>query len=124
MENANFELSLLEPEEREQIEYIYNLIPEQDRVGINRQDILYVLDLMDDFLEEEGLLEVDEKTGEMTYKDGDVDDTRQLEFLMNAVRKSSSAPQPLCSPLTSSQIQMIMDGELQYGISQGWYEEE
>ncbi len=124
MENNNYELSLLEPEEREQIDFIYNLLPEQDRQGISRQDILYVLDLMDDFLEEEGLLEVDESTGETVYLDGEVDDTKQLDFLLKAVKKGSAASSPLCSPLTSSQIQMIMDGELQYGISKGWYEEE
>ena len=55
--NPNVELSLLEAEEKQQLDYIWKLIPEQDRHGMNQTDVLLVLDLMDDFLMENGLLE-------------------------------------------------------------------
>ena len=53
----------------------------------------------------------------MTYLDGEVDETAELEFVREAVRKAGRQ-------LSDVQIQLIMDGELQYGIKQGWYEEE
>jgi len=125
MENTDICLKLLEPEEREQLEYMWNLIPEEDRCGMNKGDILFVLDAMDDYLEEVGLLEVDEKSGEVTYLDGDIDETEQLEYIQKAVQEGlHTQPEPLCHALTLVQIQLIMDAEVQYGISQGYYEEE
>ena len=115
--NTNIELSLLDPEEKELLNYIWNLIPETDRQGMTQADVLLVLDLMDDFLVEHGLLEEDDQAGEMTYLDGEIDETEQLNFLVNATKEQGLA-------LSSTQIQLIMDGELQYGIEKGYYQEE
>ena len=115
--NTNIELSLLDPEEKELLNYIWNLIPEADRQGITQADVLLVLDLMDDYLVENGLLEEDDQAGEITYLDGEIDETEQLNFLVNATKEQGLA-------LSSTQIQLIMDGELQYGIEKGYYQEE
>ena len=115
--NTNIELSLLDPEEKELLNYIWNLIPETDRQGMTQSDVLFVLDLMDDYLVENGLLEEDDQAGEMTYLDGEIDETEQLNFLVNATKEQGLA-------LSSTQIQLIMDGELQYGIEKGYYQEE
>lgn len=116
MDNA-IELSLLDKDEKEQLEYIWNLIPDEDKKGMSKSDVLLVLDLMDDFLEEKGLLEEDAETGEVTYLEGDIDETEQLEYLSKAVAKEGV-------PLSNVQLQLIIDGEMQYGIEQGWYSEE
>lgn len=113
--NSNIELSLLEAEEKQLLDYIWNLIPEQDRNGLTQSDVLHVLDLMDDFLLENGLLE--ESSEEVVYHEGEIDETEQLEYLLAKAKE-----QGLC--ITSEQIQLIMDAELQYGIEQGYYEEE
>ena len=115
--NTNIELSLLDPEEKELLNYIWNLIPEADRQGMTQADVLLVLDLMDDYLVENGLLEEDDEAGEMTYLDGEIDETEQLNFLVKATKEQGLA-------LSSTQIQLIMDGELQYGIEKGYYQEE
>ena len=115
--NTNIELSLLDPEEKELLNYIWNLIPEADRQGMTQADVLLVLDLIDDYLVENGLLEEDDQAGEMTYLDGEIDETEQLNFLVNATKEQGLA-------LSSTQIQLIMDGELQYGIEKGYYQEE
>ena len=115
--DTNIELNLLDPEEKEMLNYIWNLIPEVDRQGMTQNDVLLVLDLMDDFLLENGLLEEDNQTGEMTYLDGEIDETEQLNYLIQATKKQGHA-------LSSAQIQLIMDGELQYGIEKGYYQEE
>jgi hypothetical protein len=113
--NPTIELSLLEAEEKQLLEYVWNMIPEQDRQGMTQSDVLLVLDLMDDFLMENGLLE--ESSDELTYLEGEIDETRQLEFLLTQTKEQGLA-------ITSEQIQLIMDAELQYGIEQGYYEEE
>lgn len=117
MANPTIELSLMDAEEKQQLEYIWNLIPTEDRQGITQSDVLMVLDLMDDYLVSQGLLEEQDNTDEVTYLEGEIDETEQLQFLLEQTKA-------LGSNLTSEQIQLIMDGELQYGIEQGYYEEE
>ena len=117
MENNSIEMALLDPEERELVEFIYRAIPAEDRGELTADDILLVLDLMDDFLEEQGLLREDPKTGEMEYLEGDVDETEQLNYVLRGVADEGRA-------ITGVQIQLIQDAELQYGIEKGYYSEE
>lgn len=117
MEQNTIEMALLEPEERAMVEYIYQAIPAEDRGTLTPDDILFVLDAMDDYLEEKGLLRVDEATGEMEYLDGEVDETEQLNYVLAAAKEDQRA-------ISGVQIQLIQDAELQYGIEQGYYEEE
>lgn len=111
------ELALMEPEERELVEFILKAIPKEDRGDLTADDVLFVLDMMDDYLEEQGLIKVDESTGEMEYLEGDVDETEQLNYVLDAVRADGRA-------ITSVQIQLIQDAELQFGIEKGYYSEE
>jgi hypothetical protein len=117
MANSNIELSLMDAEEKQQLEYIWNLIPVEDRQGMTQADVLMVLDLMDDYLVSQGLLQEEDNTDEVTYLEGEIDETEQLNYLLEQTKALGRA-------LTSEQLQMIMDGELQYGIEQGYYEEE
>lgn len=117
MENNSIELALLEPEERELVEYVYSAIPAEDRGELTADDILTVLDLMDDYLEEQGLLKENAETGEMEYLDGEVDETEQLNYVLAAMKEDGRS-------ITGVQIQLIQDAELQYGIEHGYYEEE
>ena len=109
MENGNVELGLLDPETQELVSYIMDLIPEQDHKGLSE-----FVD-GDDYLEKIGLIEDDGE--EVTYLDGEVDETEQMAFVQEAAKKDGRT-------ISSEQIQLIMDGELQYGIEHGYYEEE
>ena len=117
MENNSIEMALLEPEERELVEFVLNAIPAEDRKGLTPDDVLFVLDLMDDYLEEQGLVREDPKTGEMEYLEGEVDETEQLNYVLKAAKEDGRA-------ITGVQIQLIQDAELQFGISKGYYSEE
>lgn len=117
MENNSIETALLEPEERELVAFVLSSIPAQDRGELSEDDVLFVLDAMDDYLEEQGLVAVDEATGEMEYLEGEVDETEQLNYVLNAAKEDHRA-------ITGVQIQLIQDAELQYGIEHGYYEEE
>ena len=117
MDTNSIEMSLMEPEERELVDFIMKTIPEADRGDLTPDDILYVLDLMDDYLEEQGLLREDPKTGEMEYQDGDVDETEQLNYVLEVLRADGRK-------VSSVQVQLIQDAELQFGIEKGYYSEE
>lgn len=106
----------MDAEEKQQLDFIWNLIPAEDREGMTQADVLMVLDLMDDYLVSQGLLQEDE-TDEMTYLEGEIDETEQLNYLIAQTKA-------LGKSLSQEQLQLIMDGELQYGIEQGYYEEE
>ena len=73
MANSTIELSLMDAEEKQQLEYIWNLIPAEDRQGMTQADVLMVLDLMDDYLVSQGLLQEEDNTDEVTYLEGEID---------------------------------------------------
>ncbi|MCI6420413.1 MAG: hypothetical protein MR794_09015 [Bacteroidales bacterium] len=123
--NESIEMALMEPEEREMVEYIMKMINDENGDAslnggngekLTADDVLFVLDMMDNYLEEKGLLREDPKTGEMEYLEGDVDETEQLDYILRAVREEGRS-------ITSVQVQLIQDAELQYGIEKGYYEE-
>ena len=53
----------------------------------------------------------------MEYLDGEVDETEQLNYVLAAVKEEGL-------PITGTQIQLIQDAELQFGIEHGYYTEE
>ena len=115
MNNDTFELSLMDSEEKEMLNAIWNIIPEQDRKDMKQTDVLFVLDMIDDYLIENDLLvEGDE---DITYLECEVDETEQMQFIYNAAQEAGKN-------LTMTQIQIILDAELQYGIEEGYYTEE
>ena len=93
------------------IEFIMNLIPEEDKAGMTEDDIQYVLDTIYDFYESEGLLD------ENVASDGYVDEDKELEFIHRACKRD-------CIELDYEQIQLILDGEFEYGKSIGIYAED
>ena len=117
MDNNSIEMALMEPEERELVQFIYDAIPAEDRGNLSADDILTVVDLMDDYLEEQGLVREDPETGEMEYLEGDVDETEQLNYVLKSLQEEGR-------DITGVQIQLIQDAELQFGIQKGYYSEE
>ena len=93
------------------IEYIMNLIPEEDKQGMTEDDVQYVLDVIYDFYESEGLLD------ENVASDGYVDEDKELEFIHRASKRDGI-------DLSYEQIQLILDGEFEYGKSIGIYAED
>ena len=123
--NESIEMALMEPEEREMVEYIMKMINDENGENgendgndgkLTADDVLFVLDMMDDYLEEKGLLREDPKTGEMEYLEGDIDETEQLDYILKAVREEGRS-------ISSVQVQLIQDAELQFGIQKGFYSE-
>lgn len=113
----SIESQLIDNEEKALVDYILTIIPAADRKGLSEDDVLLVLDLMDDYLIQAGLAQLNDQTEEIEYLDGDVDETEQLQFVLNEAQKQGVH-------LSSAQVQLIQDAELQYGIEHGYYAED
>mgnify|MGYP006872977574 FL=1 len=93
------------------IDYILNLIPAEDKANITRDDVQFILDAIYDFYEENGLID------EEVAKDSYIDETEELNYVRKACKEEGIK-------LSDEQIQLILDGEYQYGIEIGIYEED
>lgn len=111
------ESTIIDDQERELLDYIIRTIPADDLFGLTEDDILYVLDVMDDYLVMKGIATEDEENEEMEYKEGYVDETEQLQYVLEQAKLDKV-------PVTSVQVQLIQDAEFQYGVENGFYSEE
>ena len=108
---------LIDDQERELLDYIINNVPAEDLAGLTEDDIIYVLDVMDDYLIMKGLATEDEENGDVEYNEGYVDETEQLKYVLEQAKADNC-------PVTSVQVQLIQDAEFQYGVENGFYSEE
>lgn len=111
------ESSIVDDQERELLDYIIRTVPAEDLYGLTEDDILYVLDVMDDYLIMKGLATENEADGDIEYTEGYVDETEQLQYVLEQAIADKV-------PVTSVQVQLIQDAEYQYGVENGFYSEE
>lgn len=109
--------SIIDDQERELLDYIINNVPSEDLEGLTEDDILYVLDVMDDYLVKVGLAEENPDEEDIEYKDGFVDETEQLRYVLEQAKEDNV-------PVSSVQVQLIQDAEYQYGVENGFYSED
>lgn len=109
--------SIIDDQERELLDYIINNVPSEDLEGLTEDDILYVLDVMDDYLVKVGLAEENPDEEDIEYKDGFVDETEQLRYVLEQAKEDNV-------PVSSVQVQLIQDAEYQYGVDNGFYSED
>ena len=99
-------------DDSEAVEYIWNLIPQEDRKGMSKDDIEYVLDAIYDYYESENLI-----TDDDVAESASIDEQAMYEFVKREAAEDGVK-------LTDVQIQLILDGEFEYGVSKGIYDEE
>ena len=99
-------------DDSEAVEYIWNLIPQEDRKGMSKDDIEYVLDAIYDYYESENLI-----TDDDVAESASIDEQALYEFVKREAAEDGVK-------LTDVQIQLILDGEFEYGVSKGIYDEE
>lgn len=93
------------------VDFIYDFLDKDDRKAITKDDIQYVLDVIYDYYESEGLIQED------TAESASIDEEKMFEFIAKAAKKDNV-------PLTDDLIDQILEGEYQYGVSIGIYSEE
>ena len=104
----------MDDQERELLDYIIRTVPAEDLYPLTEDDILYVLDVMDDYLVKVGLAEENAEEEDIEYKDGYVE---QLQYVLEQAKADQV-------PVTSVQVQLIQDAEFQYGVENGFYSED
>lgn len=103
--------NLLEYDDDEAVKFILNLVPKEYRKKIDEDTINYVLDVIYEYYEKKGYMDED-STGEASIDEEDL-----LKFVVKAAEKDEI-------DLVEDEIQLILDGEYDYGKSIGVYSEE
>lgn len=102
---------LLEYDEDDAVKYILKSLPADAKKRIDETKIEYVLDVIYDFYEENGLIDED------STEEANIDEEIMFEYIVKCSKKEKI-------DLSDEDIQLILEGEYQYGKSIGIYTEE
>lgn len=102
---------LLEYDDDEAVKFILKLVPKELKSKIDDDAVNYVLDVVYDYYEENGLID------ENSTEEASIDEEDMLKYVLKASKKDKMN-------LTEDEIQLILDGEYEYGKSIGIYTEE
>jgi len=99
---------LLVYDEDEAVKFIHNLIPEEAKERITDVSIEYVLDVVYEFYDENGLIEED------STEEANIDEEEMFKYILKCSQKDNMQ-------LSEDDIQLIMNAEYEYGKSLGIY---
>jgi hypothetical protein len=105
------EEDLLVYDEDEAVKFILNSIPAESKDRIDNDKIEYVLDVVYDFYDENGLIDED------STEEASIDEEEMFKYIMKCSKKDKMK-------LSEDDIQIILDGEYEYGKSLGIYRED
>jgi len=100
---------LLVYDEDEAVKYILANLPEEAKSAIDETMIEYVLDVIYEYYEENGLIDED------TTEEASIDEEDMMKYIQKCSRKDKMN-------LTDEHILMILEGEFNYGQSLGIYD--
>ncbi|MBP1638801.1 MAG: hypothetical protein H6Q17_384 [Bacteroidetes bacterium] len=103
---------LPEFDDDEAISFILKYIPQELNAKITEDDVAYILDVIYDFYESNGLIEED------STEEASIDEEDMLKFVMKAIKKDKVIN------LSEEEVQILLNGEFEYGKSIGIYDEE
>ena len=102
---------LLVYDEDDAVKFILNSLPEDSKKLIDDTKIEYVLDVIYDYYDENGLIEED------STEEASIDEELMFDFIKKCAKKDKMG-------LSDDDIRLILDGEYEYGKSLGIYQEE
>ena len=102
---------LLVYDEDEAVKFILNTLPADAKERINDEKIEYVLDVVYEFYDENGLIDED------STEEASIDEEEMFKFILKFSKKDKIN-------LSEDDIQLILDGEYEYGKSLGIYTEQ
>lgn len=105
------EEDLLVYDEDEAVAFILDFIPTESKERIDEDKIEYVLDVVYDFYDENGLIDED------STEEASIDEEEMFKFILKCSKKDKIE-------LNEDDIQLILDGEFEYGKSLGIYRED
>ena len=102
---------LLVYDEDDAVKFILKFIPAEAKDRITDDKIEYVLDVVYDFYDENGLIDED------STEEASIDEEEMFKYILKCSKKDKMQ-------LTEDDIQLILDGEYEYGKSLGIYRED
>ena len=102
---------LLVYDEDDAVKFILNFLPEDAKKNIDDSKIEYVLDVVYEFYDENGLIEED------STEEASIDEEEMFKYILKVSKKDKMQ-------LTEEEVQLILEGEFEYGKSIGIYREE
>ena len=102
---------LLVYDEVDAVKFILNSIPADAKLRINDEKIEYVLDVVYEYYEENGLIDED------STEEASIDEEDMFKYILKCAKKDKME-------ISEDDIQLILDGEYEYGKSLGIYRED
>ena len=102
---------LLVYDEEDAVKFILNFLPEDAKKSIDDSKIEYVLDVVYEFYDENGLIEQD------STEEASIDEEEMFKYILKVSKKDKMQ-------LTEEEVQLILEGEFEYGKSIGIYREQ
>lgn len=102
---------LLVYDEDDAVKFILNFLPAESKAKIVDTTIEYVLDVVYEFYDENGLIDED------STEEASIDEEEMFKFIKKCAKKDKM-------DLSDDDIKLILEGEFEYGKSIGIYNEE
>lgn len=102
---------LLVYDEDDAVKFILNYVPDDAKKRITDEKVEYMLDVVYEYYDENGL--IDEESAD----EASIDEEDMFKFILKCVKKDKMQ-------ISEDDIQLILDGEYEYGKSLGIYKEE
>ena len=102
---------LLVYDEDEAVKFILDSLPADAKERVDNDKIEYVLDVVYDYYEENGLIDED------STEEASIDEEEMFKYILKNSKKDKMG-------LSEDDIQLILDGEYEYGKSLGIYKED
>lgn len=102
---------LLEYDEDDAVAFILDFIPAEAKERISDDKIEYVLDVVYEYYDEKGLIDED------STEEASIDEEDMFKYILKCSKKDKM-------DLQEDDVQLILDGEFEYGKSLGIYRDE
>lgn len=102
---------LLVYDEDDAVKFILNYIPAESKGKITEELVEYVLDVVYEYYDENGLIDED------STEEASIDEEEMFKYILKSSKKDKVE-------LTEDDIQLILDGEFEYGKTLGIYTEQ
>jgi hypothetical protein len=102
---------LLEYDEDDAVAFILDFIPAEAKERISDDKIEYVLDVVYEYYDEKGLIDED------STEEASIDEEDMFKYILKCSKKDKM-------DIQEEDVQLILDGEFEYGKSLGIYRDE
>jgi hypothetical protein len=102
---------LLEYDEDDAVAFILDFIPAEAKERISDDKIEYVLDVVYEYYDEKGLIDED------STEEASIDEEDMFKYILKCSKKDKM-------DIQEDDVQLILDGEFEYGKSLGIYRDE